>query len=496
MTQPSDTGGSEGTAHRAALASGHVERPSGSAEHPGAASRKLIGRILAVLLPVALWVAPLNLTPIVKHTLAIVTFMIIAWITEALTHALTGLIGCYLFWALRVTSFGIAFSGFATVTPWFLFGAALFGMMATKSGLARRLAYMIMLRVGSSYSRILLAFILISFLLAYLVPSGIACVVIMAAVALGLMELFGLGRGSNVGRGIFLTLTYMAGFFDKTILAGPSSILGAGLIEKALHIQIYWSEWFVAFLPLSLLTIFVAWRLANWLFPPEKKTLIGGTEFLRDALDKMGPLSRMEKKALFLMLTAVALWMTDFIHHLSPPLIAVGIGLIALLPRLGVLDQEDLEKVNYMMIFFVAAAISMGDVLLRTNTLPVLTDVLFAWMRPLVRNVYSLAFVPYWAAFVYHIFLGDEISMVATSMPALMKFAASSGLRALPLGLVWGFAASGKIFIYQSAVIVTGYSYGYFDARDMFKMGICMTAFESLVLLVLVPFYWPLIGIR
>lgn len=496
MTQPSDNEGSEATAHGAAVASVHAEGPGGSAEYPGAASRKRIGRILAVVIPVTLWVAPLNLAPTVKHALAIVAFMTIAWITEAFAHALTGLIGCYLFWALRVTSFGIAFSGFATVTPWFLFGAGLFGMMATKSGLARRLAYMVMLRIGSSYSRVLLAIILISFLLTFLVPSGIARVVIMAAVALGLMELFGLGRGSNVGRGIFLTLTYTAGCFDKMILAGPTSILGAGLIEKALHIQIYWSLWFVAFLPCSLLTIFVTWRLAHWLFPPEKKTLIGGTEFLQDSLDKMGPWSRLEKKALFLMLAAVVLWMTDFVHHLSPALIAVGIGLIAVLPKLGVLDQEDLEKVNYMMVFFVAAAVSMGDVLVHTNALSVLTGIMFAWMRPLVRNVYSLAFVPYWTAFVYHIFLGDEISMVGTSIPVLMKFAASSGLRALPLGLIWTFAANGKIFVYQSAVIVTGYSYGYFDARDMFKMGIYLTAFESLVLLVLVPFYWPLIGIR
>jgi solute carrier family 13 (sodium-dependent dicarboxylate transporter), member 2/3/5 len=496
MAQPPDIAGPNGAAQGGAAALAQPGGPAGSAPPPGVVSRKLAGRILCVALPIAIWVAPLNLPPTVKHTLAIVAFMTIAWITEALAHALTGLMGCYLFWALRVTTFGTAFSGFATVPPWFLFGAGLFGMMATKSGMARRLAYMVMLRVGSSYSRLLLAVILISFLLTFLVPSGIARVVIMAAVALGLMELFGLGKGSNVGRGIFLTLTYMAGCFDKMILAGPTSILGAGLIEKALHIQIYWSLWFIAFLPCSLLTIFATWWLALRLFPPENTSLSGGSEYLREALRKMGPWTRMEKKALLLMMIAVALWMTDFLHHLSPALVAVGIGLIGVLPVVGVLDQEDLKKVNVLMVFFVAAAISMGNVLVQTNALPVLTTVMFAWMRPLVRNVYSVALVPYWTAFVYHIFLGDEISMIGTSVPVLMKFAATNGLRALPLGLVWTFASSGKIFVYQSAVIVTGYSYGYFDARDMFKMGAYLTLFESLVLLLLVPFYWPLIGIR
>jgi anion transporter len=496
MGQPTGMGVSKTATSGSADAWAPPGGPSGHPQPPGVATRRRWGRILSVVLPVAIWVAPLNLTPTVKHTLAIVAFMTIAWITEAMAHALTGLIGCYLFWALKVTGFNVAFSGFATVPPWFLFGAGLFGMMATKSGLARRLAYMVMLRVGSSYSRLLLAVILISFLLTFLVPSGIARVVIMAAVALGLMELFGLGKGSNVGKGIFLTLTYMAGCFDKMILAGPTSILGAGLIEKALHIQIYWSLWFVAFLPCSILTIFATWRLALWLFPPEQAALSGGKEFLSEALRQMGPWTRMEKKAIFLMLIAVALWTTDFLHHLSPALVAVGIGLIGVIPGVGVLEEDDLKRVNVLMVFFVAAAISMGNVLVRTNALPVLTAVMFSWMRPLIRNVFSLSVVPYWTAFVYHIFLGDEISMIGTSVPALMKFAASSGLRALPLGLVWTFASSGKIFVYQSAVIVTGYSYGYFDAGDMFKMGAYLTVFESLVLLLLVPFYWPLIGIR
>jgi hypothetical protein len=58
----------------------------------------------------------------------------------------------------------------------------------------------------------------------------------------------------------------------------------------------------------------------------------------------------------------------------------------------------------------------------------------------------------------------------------------------LPLGLIWAFAAGGKIFVYQSGVLVTGYSYGYFKARDVFRVGLCVTVIESLVLLIIVPF--------
>jgi solute carrier family 13 (sodium-dependent dicarboxylate transporter), member 2/3/5 len=465
-------------------------------ELPRLSIRKLIGWILSIAVPVALWFAPLDLEPTAKHAVAVSSFMIIAWIAETMPHAVTGFFGCYLFWVLKVGKFNVAFSGFADQTPWFLFGAALFGMMATKSGLARRLAYLVMRRVGGGYSRLLLGLILSSFLLTFLVPSGIACVVIMSAVALGLMEVFGLGHGSSVGRGIFVTITYTAGTFDKMVIAGPASILGRGLIEKGTNVHVYYSLWLLAFLPCAIVTVFFIWRLVVWLYPPEKEALSGGTEFLDEELRKMGPWTRIEKKSLFLMLLAIALWMTDLIHHISPAVIGIGVGLFAAVPRLGVLDQEDLKKINYLPVFFTAAAICMGEVLLQTRALDAMTAVMFSWMRPLITNIYALAVVPYWTAFVYHIFLGNEISMLATSMPPLMHFAISSGLPALPLGMVWAFAAGGKIFVYQSGVMVTGYSYGYFEARDLFRVGLCLTILESLLLLLIVPFYWPLIGIR
>jgi solute carrier family 13 (sodium-dependent dicarboxylate transporter), member 2/3/5 len=332
------------------------------------ALRQIIGWILSVGIPVATWFAPLPFSLIAKHTLAVSSFMIVAWITELFPHAVTGLIGCYLLWGLKVVKFGDAFSGFADETPWFLFGAGLIGMMATKSGLARRLAYMIIRGVGVGYSRLLLGLILTSLLLVFLVPSGIACVIIMASIALGLMEVFKLGPGSNVGSGIFITLTYTAGSFDKMI-AGPASILGRGMIEKLANVHVYWSMWLLAFLPCVLVTVFVMWRLVVWLYPPESQVSHGGTEFLNAELAKMGPWTSLESKCLLLTRFAICLWATDLIRHVSPAVIGIGVGLFAAIPQVGILELEDLKRLNYLPMFSTATAISMGTVLLQTKAL-------------------------------------------------------------------------------------------------------------------------------
>ena len=254
--------------------------------------------------------------------------------------------------------------------------------------------------------------------------------------------------------------------------------------------------WFFAFLPCVLVTIFFIWRLVLRLFPPENTAHEAVGLFLDDALAKMGPWSTAEKRALILMLVAISLWMTDLLHHISPAVIGIGAGLMTLMPGLGLLDQEDIKKYNFLPILFVAAAISMGDVLVQTRALDLLTTLLFSWMRPFVSHSAGLVPVTYWTAFVYHIFLGNELSMLATSVPALMNFAKTSGIHPLPLGMVWAFASGGKIFVYQSGVLVAGYAYGYFDSRDVFRVGLWVTLVEFLVLLVLVPLYWPLLGIR
>lgn len=473
-----------------------ANRPVLAASLQPSASLVLAGRALAVSVPFLFYaLAPAEVAPNARLALAISSFAIVSWMTQALDHALTGLIACYLFWTLGVVPFGIAFHGFANTTPWFLFGAMLFGMMATKSGLARRLAYLVMRGVGHSYPRLLFGLILSDFLLTFLVPSGIARVVLMAAVALGLIEAFGMGPGSNIGRGMFIILTYTATIFDKMIIAGAASITARGLIERVGQVEVLWSRWLIAYLPCDLITIFVAWRLTLWLYPPEKQSLPGGAGFLQEELRRMGPLSALEKRTALLMAVAVGLWMTDVFHRIPSPMIGLGVGLAATLPFIGVLDADDVKKLNYLPIFFVASCISMSEVLVQTKALDVLTGFMTAAVGPLLGNVWSSTVVLYWAAFVYHIFIGDEISMLATSLPILMKLAHAQGLDALAIGMVWTFAAGGKIFVYQSAVLIVGYSYGYFDGRDMLRVGLALTLVESVILMLLVPLYWPLIGL-
>jgi di/tricarboxylate transporter len=97
---------------------------------------------------------------------------------------------------------------------------------------------------------------------------------------------------------------------------------------------------------------------------------------------------------------------------------------------------------------------------------------------------------------VYHFALASELSMLSTALPVLIRFAQTHGYNPIALAMLWNFASGGKMFVYQSAVLVLGYAYGQFDSRDMLKVGAVLTLVEGVLVMIVVPIYWPMIGLH
>lgn len=462
----------------------------------GAALRANFGLLLGPLVACAIWFMPIPLDPLQRKTVAIVALMIVYWLGEPIDHGLTALLGCYLFWALGIVKFSVAFSGFVNSTVWFLFGSLLMAEAAARTGLAKRLGCMLLQRIGSSYFQLLLGLISLSYLLTVFVPSGIGRIALLAPLASGVVDASGANRQSNLARGLFVILTSLAAMSDVMILSGATSMLTRGIVEEQARVQLLWSQWFVAFLPLSLATILFSVVLIRWLYPVEQQTRLAGQDYFRRALVEMGPWSAAEKKALGWFMVALGLWATDSIHHVSPAVVGFGVAIALCLPNFGVLDGKAVKQTNFLVIAFCAGAISMGNVLIESNTLSLVTEKLIAWMQPLFNSPVSFTASLYVAGFFYHFIFANRQSMLITSLPLLLQVGAAYGLNLVVLALLWTFAGGGGLFVYQSGVYVMGYSYGHFQVKDFFKVGIILTIVEGAFLIVMVRFYWPLIGLN
>lgn len=454
-------------------------------------TRTLAGPLVGLLV----FLLPFEASPHARTALSITAGTLAWWAADAFDPGLAGIVALALFAVTGTTSASTAASGFWNTTVGFLFGALAIGRMVSNAGLARRLAYTFGARLGTSYASLLFAFICVDFLLTFLIPSGIARVAVLAAIVAGMVDSLGIDTRRSAARGLMLSVTCAASLFDKMVLAGTSSILASGIIERVGGVRVSYGLWFVAYLPCVALTIGGCWALVRWLHPDEDGAFAGAsTYFARKLADE--PVPPQARQAAVLVLLAVGLWLTDGLHPLEPYQVALAVAALACLPGLRLLGWRDLTSLPYRTLVFTATALSISAVLAQTGALAVLTRALVAWMVPAIQGPASATFVLYWSAFAYHLLLGAQNLMVTATLPPVVGLAAPLGYNPAVFGLIWLFGTAGKIFPYQSGVLMVGYAYGYFTRRDLLVLGALLAVLECLILLLLVPLYWPLVGLQ
>lgn len=139
--------------------------------------------------------------------------------------------------------------------------------------------------------------------------------------------------------------------------------------------------------------------------------------------------------------------------------------------------------------------LSMGGVLRDTQALQVMADGVFRHLTPYVQEVSHSALVLYWLAFASHLLLASQTANIAVTLPVVMDYAVNNDLNPLAVGMIWSFSASGKLFIYQSLVLIAGYTFGCYNGRDVFKIAAFFLFVDWILLFLLVLSYWPLVGI-
>ena len=147
--------------------------------------------------------------------------------------------------------------------------------------------------------------------------------------------------------------------------------------------------------------------------------------------------------------------------------------------EVGVLDTQALKSVNFLLILFVGGSLSMAKVLTETHVLDTFITPLLHWQAPLLSTALRASLTLYWGGFLYHFLAGSEITMVSTLLPVLLRVADVQGYNPAAVGMLWTFAGGGKLFVYQSSVFVLGYSYGFFTAKDLFKVGAILTLVQG-----------------
>ena len=301
--------------------------------------------------------APEGASPGVMKAAGVVVFAIGLWSTAAVPEFFTAII----FFLLAVTLGGAApqtvFAGFHSTAGWMVFGGLIIGVAVQTTGLGATIARRLQRHFGDSYFAIIAGIVIVGALMAFVVPANTARIMILIPIFAAFAERLGFAQGSNGRAAIILAATAGTFYPGFGILpaAVPNMIL-LGAAESIHDIHLTYGRYFLVNFPaIGVVSIIALPLVITTLFPDRPKPRV--TDEMDVTTDAKG------RTLAIVLLIALGLWITDFVHGVSPAWVALGAAIFCLLPRVGVLPPTALvERINLGPWLFVVGVIGMGAV--------------------------------------------------------------------------------------------------------------------------------------
>jgi di/tricarboxylate transporter len=282
--------------------------------------------------------------------------VIVLWATGSLPEHLTALLFFFLAMLLALAPAEVIFSGFASSALWLVFGGLVLGTAIGSTGLGKRLAGYAARFLSGSYLKILAGLVAGCLAFSFVMPSSMGRVVLLTPLALSLAEHFGFIEGSKGRTGILLAVilgSYIPAF--SILPANVPNMTLAGLAETQYNFSIFYGTYLLLHFPFIGLA---------------KAGILVGLLYVFYADSPSQPVTKREelpawsRQEIFLALVIVlmlGLWMSDFLHRISPAWIALGGALFLLLPKIGLVNQSQFnQKINWASLLFIAGILGLG----------------------------------------------------------------------------------------------------------------------------------------
>ena len=313
--------------------------------------------LLGAILGFALYFAPPpeGVSEGVMQVAGVVAVTVALWATAVVPEYFTAIL--FFFFAVTLTGLTpkVVFSGFHSAAAWMIFGGLIIGVAVQSTGLGARMARVLLDRFGRSYLGLLFGTVTVAALAAFVLPTNTGRVLVLVPIFMSLADRLGFDEGSN-GR-TALALAVGAGTLYPGLAILPSAVPNLVLMsaaESTYGIAPTYGRYFLLHFPvIGLVSIIALPLILCALFPDIPRH--------RASIAKPGSMNLDERKLVLLLFAALALWASDFAHGISPAWIALGAGLLCLVPKIGVLPPSAIvNKINLAPWFFIAGVVSMS----------------------------------------------------------------------------------------------------------------------------------------
>ena len=391
-----------------------------------------------------------------------------------------------------------AFKDFMDPTVLFILGSLMIGLVFTKSGITKRMAYKMLDVVGEDTRKILLGVFVITALLTHIMAHT-AVAATMFPIMITILALYGEspdGKPTKFGKALFIGMAYTAGAGSIcTLLGGARNPAAVGFYKEFTGIDVSFLEFSLHMAPFGWITVFLIWALLLFIYKPEKDRIVGLREKARAEYAKMGPISKQEIFVGIVVFCALAMLILQAtIPALKSMDRAVPLLLATILFFLtNVLTVEDLEKkIPWNIVLLFSGAMSIGFCLWQTGAAEWLA---VKWLGLLV-NAHWLVFVV-GICFLVLILTNFimNVAAIAITMPIALVIASYMGVN--PELILYGATAMAgmpMLLLIGAAPNAMAYESKQFTTGEFFKSGIPASAMVLCLLVLMIFTYWPLTG--
>jgi anion transporter len=442
-----------------------------------------IGAALAIYLTPP----PAGVSVEMMHAAALVVFTVGLWASAVLPEHIVGLLFFMLAMALAVAPAQVVFSGFASATLWLVLGGLIMAEAVNRTGLAQRLAGALFDRFSSSYTQLVVAVVAAAVVLCFLVPATVGRVLLLLPIVMALARRVGFEHGSEGYNGLCLAailITYQCG---TTVLpANAPNLVLAGSAEALYGIQVRYAEYLWTQFPvLGLLKCAAIVGFTLWLFPAQVSAVARG--------GKPERLTAAQRRMAVILVSALTLWATDFLHGIQSGWIALAAGIACLLPRVGVMPVTAFHEVRLGPYFYVGATLGLGLVIQKTGLSDGLGRVLHG-VLPLEAGADFANFMMLSVLATLAGLFTTNPAQPAVLAPLAESFAQATGWPLKTALMVFAVGFSTFLLPYQVPPAMVGIQVAALRVAPMLRIALPVAAFSLLVMLPLQYFWWRAIG--
>ena len=453
-----------------------------------------IKRIITLACGIIIWHLPIpwDITPDTWHLFAIFITAIIGVLLEALSIFTASVIALVAVVMLRVLPAEKAFSGFSESFILLILAAFLVAKGVIKSGLGRRIAFLLIQRFGKSTLNLGYCLVVTDTILGPSIPSNTARSGIMYPITHALS----LDTGSlptPEGRkrtGTYLMMTYIAGQTISSALwltGMAANPVGVGIAAQ-FGVNMNFGNWlFVASVPCIIALILIPYILYK-LFPPENKYTPEAPKIARKGLLEMGPMSVQEWIMGVTFFGMILLWALSPLLNINLAIVAF-LGLSTLILA-KVYTIEDIRQgggdaletyIWFAILYMMSAALNdMGFMkILGAQLSTYISD--YNWV-----TVYILLTVLY--ILIHYLFVSQTAHLLAL-YAVFLQVAVNAGVPPALMAFMLSFATNlfAAISPQASSSNVLFAGSGFLPSRDIYKQGAVVTVLNTVIFLLATP---------